>query len=166
MTPVIFAAIAQIPLAFYFKFPANHYIDSQYERPGITSAQGGIWGAFWRISGLVSCYFCGTSLAFAMVMIDEKVNHFVIKKRLYFAIMILSGFILLSLVCWPFEDLKDAPEKRWGPASNSWYSAFYKTAWVKSPCFLCVNLQSESFLSFKVFCTSNTCKKKLTQIAF
>ena len=132
MIVVICTAIAQIPIAFYYQLPANHYVDPLYERPNGSNRD---WSTVWKMSGLISVYFCGTSLAFFMVIIDEKVKDFAVKKWQYFALMMFSGFIFLSLVCWPFQDLRDAPAVRWSAAANSWYSAFYKTAWVKLPCF-------------------------------
>ena len=140
LTIVIVLLILRIPSAFYFPHSANKIISVKFE-PAHNAPDGADW--FWAaISAYgisftyVSCYFCGVTLAFLMMIIDEKVKHFALKKWQYLTMMILSGYLLLCLVLWPFADMKDAPESRWGMASNAWYNAFGKTAWVKSPCSL------------------------------
>ena len=39
------------------------------------------------------------------------------------------GFIMCCLVFWPYEDVKDAPEKRWSLLSNQIYYALGRPAW-------------------------------------
>ena len=87
----------------------------------------------FRMSGYTCTYFCGVSLALLMVIIEGKYNStdFVLFRWQYFVVMVLAGFMMLSVVVWPFEDVKAAPEERWNVDSNSWYSAFAQPSWVK-----------------------------------
>ena len=48
-----------------------------------------------------------------MVIIDEKVKEFDMKKWLYFGMMMVSRFMSMSLAMWPFDDLINAPETQW-----------------------------------------------------
>ena len=43
--------------------------------------------------------------------------------------MALAGFILCSLEMWPYADVKNAPEERWGLAAHELYFAFSRPAW-------------------------------------
>merc|ERR1719242_2359882 len=87
------------------------------------------WYAIGEVLSFVSPYFCGVALGFFMVIIDEKYPHFALKQWQYFGLVAVSGFTLLSLVMWPYADVRDAPEERWSVAANSWYVALEKTAW-------------------------------------
>ena len=136
LTLVIMSMICAIANSFYYEFPANQSFsppyDPAHDPPDSMISLHLIFTGF----SFVSCYACGGTLAFFMVIIDEKVKDFKLKKWQYFLLMVLSGFIFLSLVLWPFDDVKNAPDDRWGATSNSMYNAFAKTAWVKSPCFV------------------------------
>ena len=59
-------------------------------------------------------------------MIGEKVKEFDMKKWRYFGMRMVSGFMIMSLVLWPFDDLINAPETRWNTAvavQSLWVSA-------------------------------------------
>lgn len=125
------ALIFRIAQSFYYDLSANHSYKMPHQ-PGYNEVPDG-FSLYIVGEGLsfASCYFSGVALAFFMVIIDEKNAKFVLQRWIYFVLVALSGFILLSLVMWPYEDVKDAPESRWSVADNSWYKAFDKTAWVK-----------------------------------
>merc|ERR1719242_1867570 len=36
---------------------------------------------------------------------------------------LMAAFIMLSLVIWPYQDVKDLPDGRWGKTANSMYYA-------------------------------------------
>ena len=133
LTIVFVSFIFRIIQAFWY----DTYANASYKPPHIPDHEVPDGFSLYLVGeglSFASCYFCGVALAFFMVIIDENQKNFVLLKWQYFGMVALSGFILLSLVMWPYEDVKDAPEERWGVADNSWYCAFDKTAWVKLTC--------------------------------
>eukprot|EP01083_Nonionella_stella_P026983 74233_1 len=89
----------------------------------------------------MSVYFIGVATLFIFVMINEKYKKYQLTKKMYFILMLLSGFILLSLMCWPYNDVKDAPKNRWGYTSNSMYYALSRPAWGFGLAFLSVAIR-------------------------
>ena len=77
----------------------------------------------------MSVYFIGVALMFVMIMIQEKNKKFVLSKVQYYSTLLLASFIMLSLVVWPYQDVKDQPDNRWSLLSNQFYFAFGRPAW-------------------------------------
>merc|ERR1719510_2638996 len=70
------------------------------------------------------------ALAMLMITIDEMKNKkFVLKAWQYWVCMLTASFILLSLVVWPYQDVQNLPNDRWGYTANSFYYALGRTAW-------------------------------------
>ena len=143
--PLTVIFVAQI-CSFYNSFQYDLSPNRSYRSPHSGGHPGGI-SIFWigKIFSFTVCYCCGVALAFFMMIIDEKNKKFVLLKWQYFGLVALSCFALASVVMWPYNDVKDAPEIRWSASSNSWYSALCKTAWVKLTC---------SVSTFWTFCFS------------
>ena len=71
----------------------------------------------------MSVYFIGVTLMLIIIIIDEQMKRkktkFVLPKLVYFGLVLLSGFILCSLVIWPYQDVENAPEgERWTLLQN------------------------------------------------
>merc|ERR1712087_216394 len=112
--------------------PANLYAPPPYwsgEHHTIVSQ--GLGKMIFRFSGYGVTYFCGVILALLMVIIESRTNvqDFVLARWQHFVMMVIAGFLMLSIVVWPFDDVKKAPDQRWDIAANSWYSAFAQPAW-------------------------------------
>merc|ERR1711902_194736 len=126
---VIFA-IVHVIFSFGNDMPANLYAPPPYWS-GEHHTIGSQGKSIFRMSGYVVTYFCGVILALLMVIIESRTNvkDFVLPRWQYFVLMLIAGFLMLSVVCWPFDDVKNAPDERWNIGSNEWYSAFAQPAW-------------------------------------
>merc|ERR1719242_1343745 len=104
------------------QFTANSFL------PAYESTNGGEWGSdsYFKPWTWMSTYFIGVALAMWMIMIDEKKQKFVIKAWQYWSCMLMAAFIMMSLMFWPYQDVKDLPNGRWGKTANSMYYALGK----------------------------------------
>jgi len=128
LTFIVISLICSIFNAFYYNAPANNSFSASYEKNHDPPEGISIYSVLALMS-FISCYASGVALAFFMVILDEKKKNFALQKWQYFTMMMLSGFILLCLMMWPYDDVKESPENRWGLYQNSAYNAFAKTAW-------------------------------------
>jgi len=117
--PIITCLIIRFVYGFYYEFTANTFL------PAYDSANGGEWGndSYFKPWTWMSTYFIGVALAMWMIMIDEKKQKFVIKAWQYWSCMLMAAFIMMSLMFWPYQDVKDLPNGRWGKTANSMYYA-------------------------------------------
>ena len=130
----LYAALTVAIISFGFRFvaaivtheAANRHVQPPYD----DGVNDGVAPSLILYSGFVACYYCGVTLAFLMVIIDEKNSSFKLRRWQYFVTMIIAGAMMLSVVVTPYDDVKNAPDDRWNMASNGWYSALCKIAWV------------------------------------
>eukprot|EP00483_Globobulimina_turgida_P003316 UN03321 len=109
--------------AIYYHFGANSFYKAHEEING-----GEKTLHYFLPPARMAPYYFGT---FTMLTIlTLKTYKFEIRSRLiYFCVMGLSCFIMLSLVFWPWADIKNAPRDRWDLVSNQIYYALSRPAW-------------------------------------
>ena len=79
----------------------------------------------------MSVYFIAVALAMLMMIIDEmRDQKLVLKAWQYWSCILMAAFIMLSLVVWPYQDVENLPDDRWGKTANSFYYALSRPAWV------------------------------------
>merc|ERR1712087_1012102 len=73
--------------------------------------------------------------AFLMIIIDDsktvkgKAQKFVLRAWQYWSCILMSAFILLSLMLWPYQDVQNYPDDRWSADASSMYYALGRPAW-------------------------------------
>ncbi len=124
---VLLSMLCRLFLAIVFEPSANITL------PGNIDAYVGYIFPWSR----AAVYFIG---AFTMLIVItlQKDKRFHISENTYFAFMFMAGFILLSLVFWPYSDAKEAPQKRWSVLSNQFYFVLGRPAWYVSIHFILI----------------------------
>merc|ERR1719150_1623595 len=117
--PIIVCLIIRFVYGFYYEFTANTQI------PAYQPANGGDYfgDSYIKPWAWMSAYFLAVALAMWMIIIDENNQKFVLKAWQYWSCMLMAAFIMMSLMFWPYQDVKDLPDGRWGKTSNSMYYA-------------------------------------------
>lgn len=123
--PILVCIIIRIYYGFHYDFVANQLYPAYPPKNGGSQQNDSYFQPWTRMS----VYFIGVMAMLIIITIDNKIKNFKLNKSIYFALMILSGFIMCCLVFWPYEDVKDAPEKRWSLLSNQIYYALGRPAW-------------------------------------
>merc|ERR1719384_508134 len=119
---IIVCLIIRFVYGFYYEFTANIRI------PAYQPANGGnyIGDSYIKPWAWMSAYFLAVALAMGMIIIDKRKKPFVLKSWQYWSCMVMAAFILMSLMFWPYQDVKDLPDGRWGKTANSMYYALGK----------------------------------------
>jgi len=81
----------------------------------------------------MSVYFTAVVLAMTMIIIDEKMKRngdkFVLKAWQYWSCMLMAAFMMLSCVVWPYQDVENLPNGRWGKTAQSFFYALSRPTW-------------------------------------
>eukprot|EP01084_Bolivina_argentea_P262731 444424_1 len=130
LIPFIICIIIRFYEGFYYHFGANYLL------PGVQPIHDGNEGnqSYFKAWPRMAPYFIGVTLMFIMITINEwyakhKNGVFILYKYAYWAVLLLSLFIMGCLVIWPYDDVKNAPERRWGLTANEIYYALCRPAW-------------------------------------
>ena len=135
LVPIIISISKRLYFAVEYEFPANLVYPQGY-KPKNTS-KNGFQDSYFKPIPRAATYFVGVFTMFLVLYLQEKaskiagirIKKFIISEYAYFTLMIMSGFILLSLVFWPYSDVKDSPEDRWSITANQWYYTLSRPVW-------------------------------------
>ena len=129
-TLIIMCIALRIYYAFHFDFVANMIYPPYPPKHGANQNDNSYNQSWTRMS----VYFIAVALALMMIIIDETAKRksfkFVLKRWQYWSCMLMVAFLMLSCVVWPYQDIKGGVDGRWSKASNAWYYALSRPAWV------------------------------------
>merc|ERR550525_348431 len=122
---VVICLIIRLYYGFHYEFVANS------NAPPYPAVHDGNQGSdsYFKPWTRMGTYFVAVLLAFAMIMIDGQKDKFVLRAWQYWSCILLSAFILCSLVMWPYQDVQHLPDDRWGHTANSMYYALSRPVW-------------------------------------
>ena len=127
LLPTVICIVIRLYYGFYYEFTANMMVPAYATKHGGSLNNDSYMQPWTRMA----VYFTAVSLAFLMVIIDETRNSkFVLRAWQYWSCMLMAAFIMLSLMLWPYQDVENAPDDRWGKTANSMYYALGRPAWV------------------------------------
>ena len=104
--PVIVCIAVRFYLGFYYDFSANLMYPAYPNTNGGNESQDSYFVPWTRMG----VYFIAVALMLLIITIDEKMKarkqKFRLPKAVYFGLMWLSGFTLLSLILWPYNEFR------------------------------------------------------------
>ena len=128
--PVLVCIVIRLVYAFYYDFAASQFAAPYPAKHGGNSGSDSYFKPWTRMS----VYFMAVALAMIMIVIDDgvkkKERKFVLKAWQYWSCMLMAAFIMLSCVVWPYQDVRNLPDDRWGKTAQSFYFALGRPAWV------------------------------------
>jgi len=129
LVPFTVCLILRFYFGFYYQFSANVFIP-----PSQPIHDGSIMSdSYMKPWARMAPYFIGVTLMFVMITINEKYQQqgskFALFKSTYFIILGVALFTLGSLVMWPYDDSKAAPDHRWSSTANAIYYALCRPMW-------------------------------------
>merc|ERR1719206_280635 len=125
--PALICVIIRLVYAFHYNFVANTLY------PAYPPKNGGIQDvdSYYKPWTRMAPYFIGVAAMLIFPWLDEifKERKLILSKAAYFSVLLLSCFIMASLVWWPLQDVIHAPQQRWSLLANQMYYALSKPAW-------------------------------------
>eukprot|EP01083_Nonionella_stella_P147985 467760_1 len=129
IVPIFICVFLRLFYGFYYNFGANELW------PAYPVKNGGDYNddSYMKPWTRMSVYFIGVAAMLLFIMIDEECarlkKRFWLTKPWYYGCLLFSCFTLASLVFWPYQDVKDAPDGRWSLFANQIYYALSRPAW-------------------------------------
>ena len=169
LLPYLGCLIVRFYFGFYYHFSANFLLAGTTPiHDGNESVQ-----SYFKPWTRMGPYLIGITCMFIMITINEKYQEkgfkFVLVPHSFYIISFLGLFSLFALVIWPWGDVKDAPEKRWGVTANAVYYAFSRPVWGLGLSLLAFSIRYsrtntiiKQFLSFQIYQTVG----KLTYVMY